>query len=423
MPLQPTAAAEASKPPLGDLGWQGVSADDPEVEALRATLAAEAGIKGLEIVDPQEPDYAKRAAAIFRRDGFVLVKDMLSEEQLARVRSGCDTVIRGIVERDPTMTSNRGSHRYSFGSTPAFFGQHDAWAAMIEPERLHEVLREIWGSDGFICTSGANNGGDFVLPGCVEYQNLHRDMGDFFPKASQGEKGMAGNTNRDVVADWRDTPPPVIVCNFPMEIVQGSPIAHTALNGATRQIPGTQSSRSDTPSLAEEPRWMKLSTTAPAPAGAAMIRDIRAWHVSTLIRPPRALCSRLGRVALTLADVMYEKIADNNALGCVVSRAGWHSKRQQHRARHSMLCLARPVVRARQRRCSHNALGHICKAVAQGPALLSVFGSRGGGPNPRLEPTEIRHSNRWRRRQADCGEDVIYVLNAGWICRVCISQN
>jgi hypothetical protein len=78
-------------------------------------------------------------------------------------------------------------------------------------------------------------------------------MGDFFPKGGtdmahpQGGKGMA---------DWRDTPAPVIVCNFPMEVVQGSPVAHTAFNGATRQIPGTQSLRSDTPSLEDEPRWV-----------------------------------------------------------------------------------------------------------------------------------------------------------------------
>ena len=87
-------------------------------------------------------------------------------------------------------------------------------------------------------------------------------MGDFFPKGGtdmahpQGGKGMAGNTSRAVVADWRDTPAPVIVCNFPMEVVQGSPVAHTAFNGATRQIPGTQSLRSDTPRLEDEPRWV-----------------------------------------------------------------------------------------------------------------------------------------------------------------------
>ena len=44
--------------------------DDPGVEALRAHLRAHNGIRGLEICDPSE---VKRAARIFRRDGFVVV--------------------------------------------------------------------------------------------------------------------------------------------------------------------------------------------------------------------------------------------------------------------------------------------------------------------------------------------------------------
>jgi hypothetical protein len=55
----------------------------------------------------------------------------------------------------------------------------------------------------------------------------------------------------------------------------------TAENGPIRQIPGTQRSRSPIPSLADEPEWMKLSTVCPAPAGAAIFRDNRAWHGGT----------------------------------------------------------------------------------------------------------------------------------------------
>lgn len=44
--------------------------------ALRQTLDAEAGIPDLEadLVDPSLPGFAKRAAEIFHRDGFVIVK-------------------------------------------------------------------------------------------------------------------------------------------------------------------------------------------------------------------------------------------------------------------------------------------------------------------------------------------------------------
>ena len=63
-----------------------------------------------------------------------------------------------------------------------------------------------------------------------------------------------------------------------------------------RQIPGTQKSREPIPTLEEEPKWMKLLTTSPAPAGAAMFRDHRAWYEPPRVpSPPRPhgwLCGR-----------------------------------------------------------------------------------------------------------------------------------
>ncbi len=44
-----------------------------------------------------------------------------------------------------------------------------------------------------------------------------------------------------------------------------------------RVQPGTQKSRQPIPTEDEEPKWMKLAVTAPAPAGAALFRDHRAW--------------------------------------------------------------------------------------------------------------------------------------------------
>ena len=94
-------------PPLGELGWRGeVKADSAEVVALRETLVAEAGIQGLEIVDPAQPDFAQRAARLFHRDGFVLVKDALDPERLERVKCGCDHVIRKMLELDPERLGN-----------------------------------------------------------------------------------------------------------------------------------------------------------------------------------------------------------------------------------------------------------------------------------------------------------------------------
>jgi ectoine hydroxylase-related dioxygenase (phytanoyl-CoA dioxygenase family) len=72
----------------------------------------------------------------------------------------------------------------------------------------------------------------------------------------------------------RDLPCPYVCVNFlPQDV--------TRLNGPTRQIPGTQHSRTPIPTLEDEPEWMRLSTVCPAPAGAVMIRDVRAWHGGT----------------------------------------------------------------------------------------------------------------------------------------------
>eukprot|EP01050_Picozoa_sp_SAG11_P025482 SAG11_NODE_5766_length_1467_cov_1.391813_1_plen_246_part_00 len=182
------AATAAALPPLGELGWRNIPYDDPEVVALRQTLQAEAGIKGLEIVDPAEAGFAKRAAAIFRRDGFVIVRDALSKARLRTVMAGCEKVIRHMVAQDPLRLGSRGSHRYSFGTAPVFFGCAAHWAPLVDSPAVLEVLETIWENPLFTCTGF---GGDFVLPGCTEYQELHRDMGDYLRDPSGRLVGVA----------------------------------------------------------------------------------------------------------------------------------------------------------------------------------------------------------------------------------------
>ena len=99
-----------------------------------------------------------------------MIKDVLDEERLARARRGCEIAIREMVGRDPERVGNRGSHRYSFGSSSAHFGCLDEWAALIDPPPLMEVLEAVFGSKDF-CSTGAG-GGDYNTPGSVEYQHL-----------------------------------------------------------------------------------------------------------------------------------------------------------------------------------------------------------------------------------------------------------
>ena len=121
-----------------------------------------------------------------------------------------------------------------------------------------------------------------------------------------------------------------VTVNYPMEICAGSAVGHTPYNGATRQIPGTSGfgphNGKPIPSLDEEPLWMKMSVTSPAPAGmlclnlscgrlapprllpylnplnnicmghfnlgCCMIRDNRAWHGGISACQRFVLCAR-----------------------------------------------------------------------------------------------------------------------------------
>ena len=86
-----------------------------------------------------------------------------------------------------------------------------------------KILTSIWGSPAFTC-SGI--GGDFVLPGAVEYQNLHRDGSPTMQLENGG------------TIDTRNLSPFLIVVNYPMIVKPGETMGHTAHNGVTRFVRG-----------------------------------------------------------------------------------------------------------------------------------------------------------------------------------------
>ena len=93
---------------------------------------------------------------------------------MATIRRGCELTVRKMLTRDPEMAGSRGSHRYTFGTAPAHFGYQAEWAVLIDPPVVVAVLDEIFGSTDYYAAN-QSSGGDFVLPGCVEYQHLHAD--------------------------------------------------------------------------------------------------------------------------------------------------------------------------------------------------------------------------------------------------------
>lgn len=252
-------------------GWKRVY-DDPNVVALRERLREENGIRGLQIVSPDE---VGRAAELLHRDGFVVVRDALDPDQLARMQNASDKAVAALMADDPACAAGGGAgglpHRYSFGGGSA--SRHmlhvEEWCELVDLATTTPILTEIFGSANYV-VGGA--GGDIAMPGAIEYQGLHSDnMWSELPDPF-------GHIN------MRDLPVPVLTINFPM-------IDLTFENGPIRQIPGSQRWRAPIPSLADEPDWMKLSTVCPAPAGCAVLRDIRAWHGGTpnLSRDVRAM--------------------------------------------------------------------------------------------------------------------------------------
>ena len=263
--LEPDPAAHDA--PADALGWVGVERESAQTQRLRESLEARSGLAGLEVLEPDEIERAKR---IFYRDGFVVVRNALTRDQLEFLRGGCDRVMRDILAKDKQRVGNRGSHRYSFGAASATRNQlhQPEWAMLLDLPTITPIVTALFESSDYWVRG---SGGDFCLGGAVAYQPLHSDLQDRIdlPNIKVGSfKDPRG------LLTYRDLPCPYVCCNFLLEDA-------TAINGPTRQIPATQHSRQPIPSLTEEPEWMRLSTVWPAPAGSALIRDVRAWHGGT----------------------------------------------------------------------------------------------------------------------------------------------
>jgi hypothetical protein len=262
--------------------------DDPGVVALRAHLRRHNGIYGLEIVSPDE---VARAARIFHRDGFVVVRDLLNAEQVRRMQEACDRVlgeilaVPGLHGRRYMTETGRLPHRYSYGTSSASRHlMHDpAWTAHIDLPTTTPILSEIFGTPRYLVRGG---GGDVCLPGAIEYQHLHWDFPDplrlpdarLRQAASLGVelRTQSGSESLDLATQRLivERTPPLVTINFLLTEM-------TWENGPIRQIPGTHGVQSSPPVPADEPEWMRMSTLVGAPAGAGVFRDTRAWHGGT----------------------------------------------------------------------------------------------------------------------------------------------
>jgi ectoine hydroxylase-related dioxygenase (phytanoyl-CoA dioxygenase family) len=253
-------------------GWRGLDPNSKSVKALQQQLAAEVGLPAFEVHRPED---TQAIATSFHRDGFAVVKDVLSESQVNALHRGCLRVIDEILTLDPEGRGNRGSHRYSFGSASLTDAQlhQPEWVALLEIPSIIAMIETVFGGPDFLVRSA---GGDFCLPGACDYQPLHSDMSDRQSfELKPGKSLVVGSFfDREARLNYRDLPCPYIACNFITS-------DWTSQNGPIRHVAGTQNSQVPMPSLAEEPTWMRSSRLYPLSAGSVILRDVRAWHGGT----------------------------------------------------------------------------------------------------------------------------------------------
>ena len=218
--------------------------DDPTVRELRENLRQHNSIHQLDICDPEE---IERAATIFWRDGFVVVRDLLDKEMLDRFREGNARVLSEILSPDGdcgrkyVTETNRLPHRYSYRTTSSSRQLlHDSvWASMVDLDITTPLLTRLFGSQDYLVLGA---GGDLCLPRAVEYQHLHTDVREDFnvPESrirqaeSMGiELKMKEDSDELTIKCKRliaDRMPAVITINFLM-------CELTWENGPIRQIP------------------------------------------------------------------------------------------------------------------------------------------------------------------------------------------
>jgi hypothetical protein len=226
-------------------------------------------MNGLQIVTPGE---ISQAVQLFRRDGFVVVRDVLDIRHLLQLRAAAKTMVSDIVANDVGST---GFRRYSFGAasaTGSLLHLHE-WAALTELNTTFSILAAIFASEDFVVSSA---GGDFCLPG-ADYQPLHSDLGDrrvLYDVAGEAVQTLGSFWDDQQQLTYRDLPTPFIAVNFPL-------VAFSEANGPMRQVPATQRSPEPIPALQDESPEMKATSLCPIPIGAAIIRDVRGWHGGT----------------------------------------------------------------------------------------------------------------------------------------------
>src|SRR5713101_1369708 len=107
-----------------NLSWRTGRTASLAHHAMWRAVGEECVMLEVEVVPPAE---VERAAVIFHRDGFVVVREALTPAQLAFAQAGARRVIAEQMAATPLEQANRGFARYSFG--PQL--QHPEWRQLV----------------------------------------------------------------------------------------------------------------------------------------------------------------------------------------------------------------------------------------------------------------------------------------------------
>ena len=66
--------------------------------SLETLVCRESCLREVELVDPSD---LQRAVRLFHRDGFVVIRDVLSRDHVTRLRDTCERLAADILRNDP----------------------------------------------------------------------------------------------------------------------------------------------------------------------------------------------------------------------------------------------------------------------------------------------------------------------------------
>ena len=116
-----------------------LTTNDPGRERCLA-LAHEEGVR---LFDAHNVATGSAAAAHFERNGFVILLDALSIEQLVALQSACVEMAR---EKVSESKGNRGAFRYSLGRTSNHESMTESCLGAVDTPAVRNVLNELWQS-------------------------------------------------------------------------------------------------------------------------------------------------------------------------------------------------------------------------------------------------------------------------------------